>query len=193
VALRLHGEHHVTNALAAAAVALGAGRPLAEVAERLSGAEPASAGRMQVVERADGVTVVHDAYNANPESVRAALKALVAMGSGGAARRRTWAVLGEMLELGPGSRDEHDAVGRLAVRLDVSQLVVVGAGARPMWTGAVMEGSWGEEAVFVDDVDAALALVTEKVRPGDVVLVKSSNGAGLRRLAESLLAAGGTP
>ncbi|GAA0324195.1 UDP-N-acetylmuramoyl-tripeptide--D-alanyl-D-alanine ligase [Kineococcus aurantiacus] len=185
VQLRLHGEHQVTNALAAAAVALGTGGSVGDVAAALSAADPASPGRMQVVERADGVTVVHDAYNANPDSVRAALKALVGMAGG----RRTWAVLGEMLELGAASRDEHDLVGRTVVRLDVDQLLVVGAGARPVYTGAVMEGSWGEEAAFADDVDAALEFLTPRLRPGDVVLVKSSNGAGLSRLAETLISA----
>lgn len=187
VTLRLHGEHQVTNALAAAAVALGTGRALAEVAASLSTAEDLSPGRMQVVERADGVTVVHDAYNANPDSVRAALKALVGMATTPSGTRRTWAVLGEMLELGPASRDEHDVIGRLVVRLDVDQLLVVGAGARPIYTGAVMEGSWGEEAAFATDVDDALEFLRPRLRPGDVVLVKSSNGAGLARLATTLI------
>ncbi|WP_432534839.1 UDP-N-acetylmuramoyl-tripeptide--D-alanyl-D-alanine ligase [Kineococcus arenarius] len=186
VRLRLHGEHQVPNALAAAAVALGLGVDLQDVAAALSAAEAASAGRMQVVQRPDGVTVVHDAYNANPDSVRAALKALVGMAGG----RRTWAVLGEMLELGASSRDEHDAVGRTAVRLDVSQLLVVGAGARPVYTGAVMEGSWGEEAAFADDVEEAQRFLDEHLRPGDVVLVKASHGAGLGALAEALIAGG---
>ena len=187
VTLRLHGEHQVTNALAAAAVALGTGRALAEVAASLSTAEDLSPGRMQVVERADGITVVHDAYNANPDSVRAALKALVGMATTPSGTRRTWAVLGEMLELGPASRDEHDVIGRLVVRLDVDQLLVVGAGARPIYTGAVMEGSWGEEAAFATDVDDALEFLRPRLRPGDVVLVKSSNGAGLARLATTLI------
>ncbi|WP_432547772.1 UDP-N-acetylmuramoyl-tripeptide--D-alanyl-D-alanine ligase [Kineococcus sp. SYSU DK004] len=187
VALRLHGEHLVPNALAAAAVALVAGRDLDDVARDLSAAEPRSPGRMQVTERPDGVTVVHDAYNANPDSVRAALRALVAMAGG----RRTWAVLGEMLELGDTSRDEHDAVGRLAVRLDVSRLLVVGAGARPAYTGAVMEGSWGDEAAFAPDVASAEEFLREQLRPGDVVLVKASNSAGLGPLAERLAAATG--
>ncbi|NAZ85890.1 UDP-N-acetylmuramoyl-tripeptide--D-alanyl-D-alanine ligase [Kineococcus indalonis] len=188
VHLRLHGEHQVPNALAAAAAALQLGVALEDVAAALSGAEAASGGRMQVVQRPDGVTVVHDAYNANPESVRAALKALAGMAGG----RRTWAVLGEMLELGAASRDEHDAVGRYAVRLDVSKLLVVGAGARPVYTGAVMEGSWGEEAAFAADVEEAAEVLQEQLRPGDVVLVKASNGAGLGRLAERLIA-GGAP
>jgi UDP-N-acetylmuramoyl-tripeptide--D-alanyl-D-alanine ligase len=140
---------------------------------------------MQVTERADGVTVVNDAYNANPESMRAALKSLAVMGRG----RRTWAVLGEMLELGPGSIEQHDLVGRLAVRLNISRLVVVGAGARPMHTGAVHEGSWGDESVLVPDVEAAFALLSRELRPGDVVLLKSSRDAGLRHLGDRLVQA----
>ncbi|GAB3689291.1 UDP-N-acetylmuramoyl-tripeptide--D-alanyl-D-alanine ligase [Angustibacter aerolatus] len=186
VTLRLHGEHHVANALSAAAVARHAGLPVERVAELLGTAEAASAYRMQVTERPDGVTIVNDAYNANPDSVRAALKALKAMSAG----RRTWAVLGEMLELGPDAVAEHDAIGRLAVRLDVSRLVAVGEGARAVHTGAVMEGSWGEESVHVPDADAALALLREQLQPGDVVLLKSSNGAGLRFLGDRLVEQG---
>ncbi|RJK96823.1 UDP-N-acetylmuramoyl-tripeptide--D-alanyl-D-alanine ligase [Vallicoccus soli] len=186
VQLRLVGEHHVGNALAAAAVALEAGATVQGTAEALSGAAPRSRWRMEVTEAPGGFTVVNDAYNANPESVRAALKALVGMAGG----RRTWAVLGEMRELGAASAEEHDAVGRLAVRLDVSRLVVVGDGARPMHLGASLEGSWGEESVFVPDVAHAVALLREEVAPGDVVLVKASRAAGLERVAEALLADG---
>jgi UDP-N-acetylmuramoyl-tripeptide--D-alanyl-D-alanine ligase len=137
---------------------------------------------MEVTERADGVTVVNDAYNANPDSMRAALKALAAMGVG----RRTWAVLGSMLELGEESTAEHDAIGRLAVRLNVGRLVVVGETARPMATGAQHEGSWGDEAVWVPDADAAYALLEQELRPGDVVLFKSSRDAGLRWLGDRI-------
>jgi len=179
--LALHGEHHVANALAVVATALECGLDLDAVVSALAEATPASRWRMEVVERPDGVTVVNDAYNANPESMRAALKALVAMGRGG---RRTWAVLGSMLELGDESTAEHDAIGRLAVRLNVSRLVVVGDLARPMASGAQHEGSWGEEAVWVPDADAAHALLAENLRPGDVVLFKSSRDAGLRWLGD---------
>ncbi|MFP5335221.1 MAG: UDP-N-acetylmuramoyl-tripeptide--D-alanyl-D-alanine ligase [Actinomycetes bacterium] len=188
VRLRLYGEHHVSNALATAAAALSLGLDVASVAEALSGAEPASRWRMEVTDRPDGVTVVNDAYNANPESVRAALKALVAMGRG----RRTWAVLGEMLELGDAAAAEHDAIGRLAVRLDVSRLVVVGDGAKAVHTGAVHEGSWGEESVFVPDAEEAYALLHEQLRAGDVVLVKASNSIGLHALGERLAGEGGS-
>ncbi|HKG48938.1 MAG TPA: UDP-N-acetylmuramoyl-tripeptide--D-alanyl-D-alanine ligase [Actinomycetales bacterium] len=182
VRLALHGEHHVGNALAVAAVALELGMDLDDVAAALGHGRPVSRWRMEVTERPDGVTVVNDAYNANPESMRAALKALVAMGRG----RRTWAVLGEMLELGADSVAEHDAIGRMAVRLDVSRLVAVGAGARALHTGAVMEGSWGEESMHVPDLDAAYQLLQRELREGDVVLLKSSRDAGLRALGDRL-------
>jgi UDP-N-acetylmuramoyl-tripeptide--D-alanyl-D-alanine ligase len=184
VTLSLVGEHQVENAAEAAAVALAFGMPLPDVAAALGEAAPVSRWRMQVTERPDGVTVVNDAYNANPDSMRAALKALAVMGRG----RRTWAVLGEMLELGPDSVAEHDRIGRMAVRLNISRLVVVGQGARPMHTGAVHEGSWGEESVLVPDVDAALELLGEQLAPGDVVLLKSSRDAGLRHLGDRLAA-----
>jgi UDP-N-acetylmuramoyl-tripeptide--D-alanyl-D-alanine ligase len=185
VMLRLYGEHHVSNALAAAAVAHEVGMSAEAIAETLSTAGPLSKWRMEVTERADGVTIVNDAYNANPDSVRAALRALVAMGE--AAREkggRTWAVLGRMAELGDDSFAEHDAVGRLAVRLNVSRLVSVGdREAAWMDMGAKNEGSWGEESVHVSDAGAALELLRGELRPGDVVLVKASRAAGLEQVA----------
>ncbi|WP_030909383.1 UDP-N-acetylmuramoyl-tripeptide--D-alanyl-D-alanine ligase [Streptomyces sp. NRRL F-5126] len=189
VTLRLYGEHHVSNALAAAAVAHELGLSVVEIAGALSTAGTLSRWRMEVTERSDGVTIVNDAYNANPESVRAALRALVAMG--GAARAeggRTWAVLGPMAELGDDALTEHDAIGRLAVRLNVSKLVAVG-GREASWLrlGAYNEGSWGEESVHVSDAQAAVDLLRSELRPGDVVLVKASRSAALERVALALL------
>ena len=192
VALAVHGDHQVSNALCAAAVALECGATLGQVASALAAAGPVSRHRMQVGTRADGVTVINDAYNANPDSMRAGLKALAWMAKSGRDqapdRRRSWAVLGEMAELGADAIAEHDSIGRLAVRLDVSRLVVVGAGRSmsAMHHGAVMEGSWGSEAVMVADADAALALLRDELLPGDVVLVKASNSAGLADLAVAL-------
>ncbi|WP_046775252.1 UDP-N-acetylmuramoyl-tripeptide--D-alanyl-D-alanine ligase [Streptomyces yangpuensis] len=189
VTLRLYGEHHVSNALAAAAVAHVLGMSVEEIATALSGAGTLSRWRMEVTERADGVTIVNDAYNANPESMRAALRALAAMGGGGRANGgRTWAVLGPMAELGDDALAEHDAVGRLVVRLNVSKLVAVG-GREASWLqlGAYNEGSWGEESVLVSDAQAAVDLLRSELRPGDVVLVKASRSAGLERVAQALL------
>jgi UDP-N-acetylmuramoyl-tripeptide--D-alanyl-D-alanine ligase len=183
VTLDLVGEHQVANALAVAGVAHAVGMGVDVVAAELSKARALSRWRMEVHERPDGVTVVNDAYNANPESMRAALKALVAMAGG----RRTWAVLGEMRELGEASAAEHDALGRLAVRLDVNRLVAVGSAVRPVHLGAAHEGSWADEAAWVPDIDAALDLLHAQLRPGDVVLVKASRAAGLERLVDALL------
>jgi UDP-N-acetylmuramoyl-tripeptide--D-alanyl-D-alanine ligase len=155
----------------------------------LAGAGPVSKNRMQVATRGDGVTVINDAYNANPDSMRAGLKALAAIARDAGGARRSWAVLGEMAELGDDAISEHDRIGRLAVRLDVSRLVVVGTGRAmsAMHHGAVMEGSWGSEAIMVPDAAAALALLRAELQPGDVVLVKASNAAGLGALGDALV------
>ena len=109
-------------------------------------------------------------------------KVLAELGQG----RRTWAVLGEMLELGDSSVNEHDAIGRYVVRLNISQLIVVGTGARAMHTGAVMEGSWGDESVFVESPEDAERILESSLQPGDLVLFKSSNGAALRHLGDRI-------
>ncbi|MFG1666616.1 UDP-N-acetylmuramoyl-tripeptide--D-alanyl-D-alanine ligase [Streptomyces sp. Y7] len=192
VTMRLYGEHHVSNALAAAAVAHELGMSAEEIAHALSEADSLSRWRMEVTERPDGVTIVNDAYNANPESMRAALRALAAMGGASRAKGgRTWAVLGKMAELGDEALAEHDAIGRLAVRLNVSKLVAVG-GREASWLqlGAYNEGSWGEESVHVSDAQAAVDLLRSELRPGDVVLVKASRSVGLESVAEALLAGG---
>jgi len=187
IVLGLVGAHQAMNAAAAAAAAIGTGLSFAEACTSLLSVRPRSRWRMEVATRSDGVTVVNDAYNANPDSMRAGLRTLVDI-THQRPGARSIAVLGEMKELGDTSREEHDAIGRLAVRLDVSQLVVVGEGARALHLGAALEGSWDGESVLVDDVDEAIALVTGVVRGGDVVLVKASRSAGLERVASALIA-----
>lgn len=181
VRLRFVGVHQVGNALAAAAVGLAAGLSLTAVADGLSAAVPASRWRMEVTERTDGVLLINDAYNANPESMRAALKTLASVAR--SRRARSFAVLGQMAELGPTEQAEHDAIGRLAVRLDVSRVIAVGDAARPIQHGAALEGSWNGEAGWVPDVEAAVATLRAELRPGDVVLVKASRAASLERVA----------
>ncbi|MEU6129065.1 UDP-N-acetylmuramoyl-tripeptide--D-alanyl-D-alanine ligase [Saccharopolyspora sp. NPDC047091] len=184
VRLPLHGEHHIGNALTAAAIAMELGASVEEAAARLGSVRRVSARRMEVTETSGGVTVINDAYNANPESVRAALKTLASMTRGKPGR--AWAVLGVMGELGDAEVAAHDEIGRLAVRLNIDRLVVVGDQARAMHQGASLEGSWGEESVLVPDVDAAVALLRDELRPGDVVLAKASKVAALWRVAEQL-------
>lgn len=186
VALRVHGAHQVTNALAAAAVAIELGADVDQVAELLSQAGPRSAHRMDVTTRADGVTVINDAYNANPESVRAALESLAAMARSTA--RRTWAVLGPMSELGEAGIVAHAEIGRLAIGLGIDRLLVVGDQAAEMHRAACGAGAASQVSTFVPNFAAAVELLHEQLREDDLVLVKASNMAKLWRVAEGLLA-----
>jgi UDP-N-acetylmuramoyl-tripeptide--D-alanyl-D-alanine ligase len=186
VHVQLVGEHYVANALAALSASVAVGVPFEIACEFLSNVNVVSKWRMEVTEASNGVTVINDAYNANPESMRAALKTLAQLGSRGP-RRRTWAILGEMRELGEYSVDAHDAIGRLAVRLDISRLVCVGAATKVMHLAAANEGSWGEESVWVSDIDGVLNLLADELQPGDIVLVKASRSIGLDRVASEVL------
>ncbi|MFN2495259.1 MAG: UDP-N-acetylmuramoyl-tripeptide--D-alanyl-D-alanine ligase [Pseudonocardiaceae bacterium] len=181
VQLAVPGAHQVSNALAAAAVAVELGATPAGVAEVLAGYLPVSRWRMEVTDRPDGVTVVNDAYNANPESVAAALRTLVAMAG---RQRRSWAVLGPLGELGEAAAEAHREIGSLAAHLGVDRLVVVGEQARPMCSGASAAGA---VPVLVPDVPSALELLRGELHSGDVVLVKASRAFGLERLADGLL------
>jgi UDP-N-acetylmuramoyl-tripeptide--D-alanyl-D-alanine ligase len=186
---RLIGAHHTGNLLAAAAAAFAAGVPGADIAAALGRQAAASRWRMERTERADGVTIINDAYNANPESMRAALRTLADLGRG----RRTWAVLGAMLELGEDSIREHTAVGTQVVRLNISRLVVVGREARALYVSAVQEGSWGDECIFTETADEAYELLNAELQPGDLVLFKSSNSVGLRHLGDRIALPPQTP
>jgi UDP-N-acetylmuramoyl-tripeptide--D-alanyl-D-alanine ligase len=185
VQLRLHGEHNVHNALAAAALAGELGMPATDITQRLSEAEARSRWRMEVTERPDGVIVLNDAYNANPEAVRAALDTLALLARGG----RAFAVLGPMSELGPHSRARHEEVGGYAARAGLAGLIAVGEEAGPILTGAKAEPSWDGELVHAADVGAALDALGDRLAPGDVVLVKASRSAGLERVALGLMEA----
>ncbi|MDY7543634.1 MULTISPECIES: UDP-N-acetylmuramoyl-tripeptide--D-alanyl-D-alanine ligase [unclassified Cryobacterium] len=183
VTFQVLGEHHVMNALAAAATAEVLGVGIDDIVAALESVVTAERWRMQVLGGRDGVTIINDAYNASPDSMTAALKTLAQIREPG---QRTVAVLGEMSELGEFSGDEHDRIGLLAVRLNISQLIVVGRAARRMHISTINEGSWDGESLFVENQDDAFALLTATVRPGDTVLVKSSNSAGLRFLGDRL-------
>jgi UDP-N-acetylmuramoyl-tripeptide--D-alanyl-D-alanine ligase len=185
VQLAVPGEHQVSNALAAAAVAIELGATPAGIAAVLGRYLPASRWRLEVTDRPDGVTVVNDAYNANPESVAAALRTLVAMAG---PQRRSWAVLGPLAELGEAETEAYRQIGALAVRLGVDRLVVVGERAWPMHRAAAAAGS---VPVLVPDVPAALEFLRGELAPSDVVLVKASRAVGLERVAEGILGASG--
>ncbi|MDR2986064.1 MAG: UDP-N-acetylmuramoyl-tripeptide--D-alanyl-D-alanine ligase, partial [Nocardiopsaceae bacterium] len=186
VALRLHGEHNVTNALAAAALAGQLGMDVGAIAAGLSAPQALSKWRMEVTERPDGVIVVNDAYNASPEAVAAALEAVRVMAGG----RRAYAVLGRMAELGERSREFHEQAGTVAARAGLAGLIAVGDEAAPMLTGAKAVAGYAGELIAVADSAAALAALGDRLQPGDVVLVKASRAAGLENIALELAAVG---
>lgn len=199
VRLRLYGEHAVENALAAAAAGYELGLPVTTIAEELSEAEPRSRWRMEVTDRPDGVTVINDAYNANPDSMRAAFGALAALAGG----RRRFAVVAALRELGEESAALNEGVGRLAAGAGLEALFVVGPDAAPILTGAGAGGAGrtpragggpvgdgappGAGVVHVADVAEAVAELSALLAPGDVVLVKGPRAAGLERVAAALL------
>ncbi|SCX50198.1 UDP-N-acetylmuramoyl-tripeptide--D-alanyl-D-alanine ligase [Klenkia marina] len=184
VRLQVVGAHQVANALSAAGAALAAGLTPAQAAAGLSAAVTQSRWRMEVTRRPDGVVVVNDAYNANPESMRAALAAVQGMtGTLGTAGTRRIAVLGAMGELGTDAESEHARLGVDAAAA-VDLVVAVGPDAAAIAAAR-------EESVHVPDRAAARQLLAEVLRPGDVVLVKASRSYGLELLAADLLADGG--
>ena len=181
VELQLIGAHQATNAAAAAAAALAVGMSLDEVAAALTRVASLSKWRMELHELAGGVLLLNDAYNANSDSMRAAIDALSTIGAD-AHVHRTLAVLGEMRELGDGSVEAHREIGAYAAAR-VDQLLVVGQDARGIHDGAVESGT---PSVLVEDNDAAVEWLREQVREGDAVLVKASNGARLYEVAAAL-------
>ncbi|MEV7393966.1 UDP-N-acetylmuramoyl-tripeptide--D-alanyl-D-alanine ligase [Streptomyces sp. NPDC091215] len=183
VKLQFVGDVQVHNSLAAAAVGREAGLDVAQVAARLSVALPRSRWRMETTTRPDGVTVINDAYNANPDSMRHSLDALASMTGGH--DQRSVAVLGRMNELGDGTRNAHLAVGRYAAELNLDQIILVG-GDEAGWMREGVTGVGGK-AVHLQDQDTALDLLRNTLRPGDVVLIKASRGVQLQQLADALL------
>lgn len=181
--LRILGEHQAMNLAATIACVSELGLDVQAALEALSELEMAERWRMQLIAAPGGYHVINDAYNASPDSMRSALQTLATLGRQG---HRTVAVLGHMAELGEFSANEHDAVGRLVVRLNIDQLFVVGSEAKLIHMGATQEGSWDGESEFIDTISNAFDVIHDKLLPGDVVLVKASNVAGLRFLGDEL-------
>ncbi|MBA3551611.1 MAG: UDP-N-acetylmuramoyl-tripeptide--D-alanyl-D-alanine ligase [Actinobacteria bacterium] len=181
VHLPVPGEHMVANALAAAAVGWVLGVPVEESAAGLAAAQ-VGGSRMEVFETPAGLRIVNDAYNANPASMAAALKAARWMAGDG----RCIAVLGPMAELGPDSADHHERLGELLVRLGIDGLVTVGDRARRIAVGAEREGLEPERIVTCGDSDEAVEALRTFLGPRDLVLVKASRAAHLDRVAKAL-------
>lgn len=183
VRLRILGEHHVMNALAALTVAQELGLSLASAVAAIEAMPRAERWRMELLTAPSGATIINDAYNASPDSMAAALATLAGVSSDDA---RAIAVLGEMTELGDASDEHHAAVGRIAAELGVDELIVVGERARAIHTAADAETTWLGRSRWVETPEQAHALLAEHLGAGDVVLVKSSKSSNLRFLGDRL-------
>lgn len=189
VSLQVVGRHQVSNALQVASAARALGMSVSEIAQGLSQAVATSRWRMEVCEREDGLTIVNDAYNANPESMRAAIQATAALGAGAGDQplRRLWAVVGAMRELGDQAESAHQAVGQQLAQQGFSGVIVVGADARPIGQAAIEHGFGADQVVYVDDRHQAGSQAQHLLRGGDVVLIKASRAEGLEQVAQHLL------
>ena len=181
IELAVPGEHMVQNALAAAACGLVLGLTPAECAAGLKGAR-ISHWRMETFTNAAGVRILNDAYNANPESMAAALRTARWIAGDG----RLLAVLGTMAELGPAAREEHERIGEHAARIGVDRLITVGDEAHRIAESARREGVEPDDIASYEEGIDALSDVRSHARPGDVVLLKASRVVGLERVAEAL-------
>lgn len=183
IQLKTLGEHHAMNAAAALLVVDYLGLDLNEAIKSLEQLEFVETGRMQPLMGKSGQLVINDAYNASPESMQAALQTLATLGRQGF---RTTAVLGGMAELGEFSNEQHDRMGRLAVRYNIDQVIVIGSDAKLIHMGASQEGSWDGESLFFESINDAFEHLRGKLSKEDLVLVKASNSFGLSGLAEDL-------
>jgi UDP-N-acetylmuramoyl-tripeptide--D-alanyl-D-alanine ligase len=180
--LPMLGEHNVSNALAATAVGLISGMSLQEIVSALEQTKQVSKWRMEVHDLPHDVLLINDSYNANPESMAAALKTLVSIPRLG----RTWAVLGAMHELGDVEVSEHDRIGRLAVDLNVSHIVSIGNQARPIYLGATQVMTGDGESVWYPDFAQASDYIVNEIQPGDVIIFKASRAEKFEVLAEDI-------
>ena len=180
--LDMRGLHNVSNACAAAAVGLAAGMSLESCCAALEAAQP-EAGRQRVLRSAAGVTVVDDAYNANPDSMAASLATFSALDVQGC----KVAVLGDMLELGDYASESHRHVGTLAAGSGVQLLVCVGPLSRLTAEAAKDAGMDDSAVITCDNAESALDAVACRLGEGDAVLVKASHSIGLERVVEGLV------
>lgn len=188
VTLGVIGRHQVANSLAAAAAALAVGLGIDLIAGALSQAIPRSSWRMELNQRPDGVLILNDSYNANPDSMAVALTTAVELGHGTRAEHpgaRVIAVLGDMLELGPLAEDAHLEAGHMAADLGVAEVVAVGSFAEQIAAGAKADGI----VARVSERESVASSLT--LNPGDVVLIKGSRGVGLEMVAAELAARDG--
>jgi len=184
--LRTIGEQAAQDALAGIQSSLSAGKSLQAAIELAEAAVP-QRWRMEATTIDRGITIINDAHDATKDGMAAALRSLAQLVPAGS---RSVAVLGEFTSDPRDFVEEHDAIGRLVVRLNVGKLVAVGHGARLLQSAAGLEGSWDGESVIVDTPEEAYDLLRDEIRGNDVVLVKGATATGLAALGDRLVETG---
>jgi UDP-N-acetylmuramoyl-tripeptide--D-alanyl-D-alanine ligase len=182
VKLKIVGAHQVSNSLAAAAAFLKKGIDIELVAQTLSNSVAKSKWRMQIEVSKKNVTVINDAYNANPESMKSAIRTLKQIGVG----KNTYAILGEMLELGELSSPKHQEIAELIQKLEIQNTIIIGSGAKSIYDFLSNNGYKGK-LHFVENVEKGISKAKEMIQPSDVVLVKASRSIGLERVANAIV------
>lgn len=174
----LNGRHNILNSLAAAAVGLSFGMSVQEVAKALETVAPPPQ-RGEIIHFTEGFTVINDSYNSNPAALLSMVNTLV---EGCRTGERKIVVAGEMLELGENAAESHRETGKTIAAMDIDILI----GVRGLGKDLV-EGASARDARFAEDSDAAGEMLSEIVRPGDVVLVKGSRGVRTEKVIDKLL------
>lgn len=182
VKLKLVGLHQVSNSLAAVAVLVSLGVSLNKIANKLSISSPKSQLRMQVEKSINDIEVINDTYNANPESVIAALETLKLKSQ----NRNCWAILGEMRELGTDSKFYHELIAQKIIDLEINNTLVIGAGAKYIYD-YLMLNSYKGSATYSDNVFDAIKVCKVLLQSQDLVLVKASRSIGLERVAQVIV------
>src|ERR1700722_15172020 len=180
VNLRHLGVHQVHNGLAVAAAAHSVGIATMQIAAALSTAEP-SPGRLQIIHLPDNITVINDAFNANPESMTAGLRSFADYSR----NRRKVAVLGEMRELGPAATTAHNAIGKLVAELGIQLLITVGHGHADELARAAQSATTPPLIRTADTPETLVAKLPRLLKPDDVVFIKASRSVGLEHFAET--------
>jgi UDP-N-acetylmuramoyl-tripeptide--D-alanyl-D-alanine ligase len=181
------GEHNVLNALAAAAVGIAVGMEVTDIARALTTLKQMSKWRMEVHQIPGNVTIINDAYNANPESMTAALETLTAIPATG----KTFAILGKMHELGNDSDAIHAQIAKLASDLGVTQVIAAGDQAKAyglpdLATDAETTDSKSQKSVWLPDFDSACDYIVNEVNSGDILLFKASRAEQFEVLADRI-------
>ena len=181
VSIPVGGEHFVSNSLCALAVAKALDIPI-EKALKGIGEFELTKKRMEMKKSKNGATIINDCYNANYDSMKAALDYV-----GKLPNKRKIAVLGDMLELGEYSKELHEKVGKVVVKNKIDLLICVGKEVTYMAQQAIVDGMSKEKIFLCNNNEEAIQILQQKLQPEDIVLLKASNGMNFTQICDAII------